>query len=123
MTPTHGFSAVAVLTLGAIAGATTAAAQTAASTPTLASAPTITAWVGGTVVSADGGPAIKNATVLISGERISQVGPASSIAIPSGAKIIPMTGKWLIPGLMNMHVHLGLKLPGAARRCAPGRSD
>ena len=25
-----------------------------------------------------------------------------------------MTGRWLIPGLMNMHVHLGLKLPGAA---------
>jgi imidazolonepropionase-like amidohydrolase len=78
------------------------------------SAPPITALVGGTVVATDGGPEIQNATVLISGERISQVGPAASITIPSDAKIIPMTGKWLIPGLMNMHVHLGLKLPGAA---------
>jgi imidazolonepropionase-like amidohydrolase len=108
MTRTNSFLAMAALTLGTIAAAGMAAAQTAASTPV------VTALVGGTVVATDGGPAIKNATVLISGERISQVGPASSIAIPLGAKIIPMTGKWLIPGLMNMHVHLGLKLPGAA---------
>jgi imidazolonepropionase-like amidohydrolase len=108
MTRTNSFLGMAASILGTIAAAGTAAAQTAPSTPN------ITALVGGTVVATDGGPAIKNATVLISGERISQVGPASSIAIPPGAKIIPMAGKWLIPGLMNMHVHLGLKLPGAA---------
>jgi imidazolonepropionase-like amidohydrolase len=72
------------------------------------------ALVGGTVVAIDGGAPLDNATVLIEGERITQVGPAASVAIPSGAKILPMNGKWLIPGLMNMHVHLGLKLPGAA---------
>jgi imidazolonepropionase-like amidohydrolase len=76
--------------------------------------PAIIALVGGTVVGIDGGPALKNAVVLVTGERISQVGSADSTVIPAGAKIIPMTGKWLIPGLMNMHVHLGLKLPGAA---------
>jgi imidazolonepropionase-like amidohydrolase len=93
--------------LGAIAGISTAAADAVAM-------PAITALVGGTVVATDGGPAIRNATVLITGERISQVGPADSTAIPAGAKVISMTGKWLVPGLMNMHVHLGLKLPGAA---------
>jgi imidazolonepropionase-like amidohydrolase len=99
--------AAAVLALSAIAGLPGAMAQSPATPP-------VTALVGGTVVATDGGPAIKNATVIIAGERVSQVGPATSTPIPPGAKIIPMTGKWLIPGLMNMHVHLGLKLPGAA---------
>jgi imidazolonepropionase-like amidohydrolase len=77
-------------------------------------APAITALVGGTVVAIDGGAPLKNAVVLIEGERISQVGTAEAVKIPAGAKVISMTGKYLIPGLMNMHVHLGLKLPGAA---------
>ena len=87
-----------------------AAPTIAAPAPAAAS----TALVGGTVVGVDGSAPIKNATVLIEGERIVRVGPAESITIPTGTKVIPMTGKWLIPGLMNMHVHLGLKLPGAA---------
>ena len=74
----------------------------------------MTALVGGTVVATDGAPSIRNATVLISGDRIVQVGPADSISLPAGTQTIAMNGKWLIPGLMNMHVHLGLKLPGAA---------
>lgn len=93
--------------LGAIAGISAAVAATP-------SPPAVTALVGGTVVAVDGGPAIENATVLITGERISHIGPAGATAIPPGAKIIAMTGRWLMPGLMNMHVHLGLKLPGAA---------
>ena len=79
-----------------------------------AAAPRMTALVGGTVVATDGAPSIANATVLISGDRIVQVGPADSISLPAGTQTIAMNGKWLIPGLMNMHVHLGLKLPGAA---------
>ena len=77
-------------------------------------APRMTALVGGTVVATDGAPSIRNATVLISVDRIVQVGPADSISLPAGTQTIAMNGKWLIPGLMNMHVHLGLKLPGAA---------
>ena len=79
-----------------------------------AATPSVTALVGGTVVVVDGGPPIPNATVLIDGERIIAVGPAASTPVPVGANVISMVGKWLIPGLMNMHVHLGLKLPGAA---------
>jgi imidazolonepropionase-like amidohydrolase len=86
----------------------------AASADNVPAAPRMTALVGGTVVATDGGPAIANATVLISGDRIMQVGPAGSIPLPAGTKTLAMNGRWLIPGLMNMHVHLGLKLPGAA---------
>jgi len=106
-------------------GAVGAAALGGAIAPAAAapSPPAVTALVGGTVVAVDGGPAIKNATVLITGERIAQIGPADSTAIPPGAKIIPMTGRWLMPGLMNMHVHLGLKLPGAAGNSLAAETD
>jgi imidazolonepropionase-like amidohydrolase len=104
--------------VGAAALVGVIAAAAAAPSP-----PVVTALVGGTVVAVDGGPAIKNATVLITGERIAQIGPADSTAVPPGAKIIPMTGRWLMPGLMNMHVHLGLKLPGAAGNSLAAETD
>ncbi len=81
--------------------------------PAAAQAP-VTALVGATVIDIDGGAPIADATVLIEGETIATVGPRGSVAIPAGARVVPMPGKWLIPGLMNMHVHFGLKLPGAA---------
>ena len=97
------------LTIAALAAALLAAAVSARA----GTDPTI-ALVGATVVGTDSGTEIPNAVVLISADRIVKVGPADSIPIPEGAKRISLPGKWLIPGLMNMHVHLGLKLPGAA---------
>lgn len=74
----------------------------------------MTAITGATVIDVDTGRATPDAVILIDGARIAAVGPAASVAVPAGARVIAMPGKWLIPGLMNMHVHLGLKLPGAA---------
>lgn len=45
---------------------------------------------------------LENATVVISGNQIESINGA----IPKGAKIIDGKGKWLIPGLIDMHVHL-----------------
>jgi hypothetical protein len=44
-------------------------------------------------------------TVLVTGNRISYAGPAASASIPSGATVIDGRGKFLIPGLWDMHVH------------------
>ena len=90
------------------------AASAAAQPAEAPAAAPLTALVGGTVVGIDGGAPISNAIILVQGERILKVGPAASVDVPAGAKVVPMNGKWLIPGLMNMHVHFGLKLPGAA---------
>jgi imidazolonepropionase-like amidohydrolase len=89
-------------------------------TPALARDIAIT---GATVIDIDTGAATPNAVVLIRGKRIQSVGPAGSIAVPADARVIAMPGKWLIPGLMNMHVHLGLKLPGAAGAALANESD
>ena len=67
---------------------------------------------GATVVELNGGAPIKDAVVLIEGDKIVAIGSPTDVSIPSEAEIIDVTGTWLIPGLMNMHVHLGLVLPG-----------
>lgn len=91
--------------------------------PAIAAQPASIALVGGSVVDVDSGREIADSTVLIEGERIVQVGPQASVVVPAGATRIDMKGKWLIPGLMNMHVHLGLKLPGAAGAALANETD
>lgn len=72
------------------------------------------AITGATLIDLEGGPPIENAVVVMRDGRFVAAGPASSTPVPDGAEVIDGTGLWLTPGLMNMHVHLGLKLPGTA---------
>jgi hypothetical protein len=72
----------------------------------------VKAIVGATVVDLDGESNLRDAVVLVEGERIAAIGVRGDVSIPDGAEVIDATGTWLIPGLMNMHVHLGLVLPG-----------
>src|SRR5277367_2510538 len=85
--PMNRFAALALSVWGAFLLASPAHAASPA-------APSTVALVGGNVVATDGGPSISNATVLIAGERITQVGPAASTAVPPDAQIISMKGKW-----------------------------
>ncbi len=48
---------------------------------------------------------IDNGVVLIQDNRIKAVGPAGDVDIPDGAKTIDVTGKTIIPGLVNVHAH------------------
>jgi imidazolonepropionase-like amidohydrolase len=45
-------------------------------------------------------------TVIITGDRITALGPAKRVKVPAEAEVIDATGKFLIPGLWDMHVHL-----------------
>ena len=58
-----------------------------------------------TVVDVTGEPSRQNQTVLIDGSRIAAVGPTDSVRIPRGSRIVDGTGKYLIPGLWDMHTH------------------
>jgi imidazolonepropionase-like amidohydrolase/Tol biopolymer transport system component len=49
----------------------------------------------------------ENATIVIEGNRISAVGPSSSVQVPSGAKRIDVRGKTIMPGIIDVHAHLG----------------
>ncbi len=62
-----------------------------------------------TVIDGTGAPARAGLSVAVTGERISAVGPAGSVRAISGpgAEPIDVSGQFLIPGLWDMHVHLG----------------
>ena len=64
------------------------------------------ALVGARVVDGTLRPPLDNATVLIRDGRIEAVGPRRAVAIPSGATVMDVTGKTIIPGLWDMHGHL-----------------
>ncbi len=58
------------------------------------------------VIDATGAPEQHGITVMIRGERIESLGPSAGIQAPSGAQVVDGSGKFLIPGLWDMHVHL-----------------
>lgn len=59
-----------------------------------------------TLIDATGAPPNPDMTLLITDQRIATIGPSNSTAIPRGAQILDATGKFLIPGLADMHIHL-----------------
>ena len=59
-----------------------------------------------TLIDGTGGPARQDMTVIVHGGRISAVELATSAQPPGGATVIDGRGKFLIPGLWDMHVHL-----------------
>lgn len=63
------------------------------------------AIVGGNVVNPDGAPSIKNAAILIKDNKIIQVGKWGKVKIPQDAEIINAEGKWVIPGMIDSHIH------------------
>ena len=66
----------------------------------------VTALVGATVIDGTGSKPFRDAVVLVSGERIRAVGPRGEVIIPEGARVVDMTGKWIVPGLVDAHIHL-----------------
>jgi imidazolonepropionase-like amidohydrolase len=58
-----------------------------------------------TVIDATGTPAKPDMTVVVIGDRISKLGKSSKVRVPADAQIVDATGKYLIPGLWDMHVH------------------
>lgn len=58
-----------------------------------------------TVIDGTGAEAGLEQTVVIKGHRIAAMGKAGEVFIPKGARVVDATGKFLIPGLWDMHVH------------------
>jgi len=60
----------------------------------------------GKLIDGTGNVPLENAVVLVDGEKITQVGPAGSVSIPPDAQIIDASGKTVMPGMIDGHVHV-----------------
>jgi cytosine/adenosine deaminase-related metal-dependent hydrolase len=78
------------------------ASRGVASKPTAAAL----AFTGVTVVDVADGRLVPEQTVVVTGNRVQTVGPMGKIRVPAGAQVVEAKGKYLIPGLWDMHVHV-----------------
>jgi predicted amidohydrolase YtcJ len=61
--------------------------------------------VGGTLIDGTGAPPIKDSIVILNDEYIVEVGKRDQVEIPPGAEVYDITGKTIMPGLIDSHCH------------------
>jgi imidazolonepropionase-like amidohydrolase len=72
----------------------------------VAQPPTSVAFTNVSVVPMDSSKVVPNQTVIVTGDRITAVGPAKTTRVPEGAVQVDGQGKYLMPGLAEMHGHI-----------------
>ncbi len=110
---TSGFVRSVVVTLLAGAVPVAAPAQQPAS-------PSAVMFDGVTVVDVEQGKLLPDQRVVIAGNRIRTVGAARAVKAPAGAHVVDARGKYLIPGLWDMHVHGQSSIPAYSVLLANG---
>ena len=68
--------------------------------------PDVRLFTGGRVIVGDG-RVIDDAAFLVRGDRIMRVGNAGEVPAPPGARVVDLTGRTVMPALVNTHAHLG----------------
>jgi imidazolonepropionase-like amidohydrolase len=58
------------------------------------------------LIDGSGKPAIEHARVVIENDRILQIGPSGQVALPAQADVVDLTGRTIIPGLIDLHFHI-----------------
>ncbi len=64
------------------------------------------ALTGATVITMKGDEVLADATVIIDKNRITAVGARGSVTVPAGAKVVDVAGKFIIPGIIDVHAHI-----------------
>ncbi len=67
------------------------------------------------------GPTLERADVLVRGRLIEAVGP--DLAVPSGARVIEASGRWITPGLIDPHSHMGVYAVPSVRAHSDGNES
>jgi imidazolonepropionase-like amidohydrolase len=65
------------------------------------------AFVGARLIDGTGSTPLENAVIVVDGGEIVAVGPAGSVEIPAGVERVDVSGRTIIPGLINSHGHVG----------------
>ena len=66
-----------------------------------------TAFSGATIIDGNGSSPIKNGVLLIRNGRVVAVGSKEDVHIPAGTTVVDVSGKFIIPGIINAHGHVG----------------
>ena len=64
-------------------------------------------YEGGRLIAGDGRAPIENGAFVVEDGRITAVGPKGGVAVPAGARRVELTGKTVMPAMVNVHVHIG----------------
>ena len=70
-----------------------------------------------TVVDVESGRLLPNRSVVIEGAKITAVVPSKDFQAPAASLAVPAAGKYLIPGLWDMHVHLDVPMTSLLDMC------
>ena len=84
-------------------------------TPFWAQTPQVVAVRAGHLFDSKSGQMLTNQVVLVSGEKITEVGPADRVQVPSGAQVIDLTQATVMPGFVDAHTHVYSSLSAGAR--------
>jgi imidazolonepropionase-like amidohydrolase len=69
--------------------------------------PAATAFVGARLIDGTGAAPVENAVLLVRDGRIEGAGPRDAVTIPTNATIVDVSGKTIMPGMVNTHGHVG----------------
>jgi imidazolonepropionase-like amidohydrolase len=61
-----------------------------------------------TIIDGTGGAPIANGSVVISNGKIEAIGPSSQVKAPAQAQVADLSGKYIMPGIINLHGHVGM---------------
>ena len=65
----------------------------------------LVALTNATVIDPAHGTAVRDLTIVVRGRRIEAVGPVATTPVPAGTRLVNVRGRFIIPGLWDMHVH------------------
>ena len=100
-TPSSDWSVVALLSIGLVSAA-------ACSTPATEQpgASNVTVFEGARLITGDGAAPIENAAFIVDGTSVTQVGGTGQLQVPAGARRVDLTGKTVMPAMIDTHTHL-----------------
>ena len=89
-----------------VAALLTVAALTAACVAAAVDEGAATVYEGARLINGQGGPPIEDAVFVVENDRFAQVGQRGDVQVPSGARRVDLTGKTVMPAIINAHAHL-----------------